>query len=276
MRKIVCLDIDGTLLNEHGRITEANRLAVERLKDEGHVIVIASGRTYGEIVRIVAPLRLMEQQRAYVVAYNGVLTVRLFPFAVMMKTLLHKEDVRRIAALLLPEGFKMHVYAENRIYLSQDIVAHLDPSPEENKPLVRISMENYDRDDDVYKVLVLDEADRLDQLRGRLQSSLGERYAVFKSWDRLLEIVHHNGTKGAALANLMRLLQVPRDDVIAIGDEENDISMIRTAGVGIAMGNAKPAVLAAATHITLSHRSDGVAAALKRFIFDKESDIDGI
>ncbi|MCK7486026.1 MAG: HAD hydrolase family protein [Bacillus subtilis] len=55
MPKIVCLDIDGTLLNGFGKISEANRRAIERLKAEHHYVVIASGRTYAEIVKIVAP-----------------------------------------------------------------------------------------------------------------------------------------------------------------------------------------------------------------------------
>ncbi|MFA5006855.1 MAG: Cof-type HAD-IIB family hydrolase [Candidatus Izemoplasmatales bacterium] len=276
MPKIVCLDIDGTLLNEYGRITETTRVAIERLKADSHVVVIASGRTYAEIVKIVAPLALMESDRAFFIAFNGVLTVRTHPFAVMMKRMLHKEDVRAIAAELVPRGFKLHVYAENRIYLSHDIVQHLEASPDERKPVMRIHMETYDRDDAVYKILVLDDAERLDELRRTLPKAITERYSVFKSWDRLLEFVHPEGTKGAALENLYRTLRIPREDVIAIGDEENDIAMIRAAGIGIAMDNAKPGVKAAARFITLSNRHDGVAAAIARHVYDKERGNDGI
>ncbi len=276
MPKIVCLDIDGTLLNEFGKITEANRHAIERLKADHHYIAIASGRTYAEIVKIVAPLELMEYDRAFFISYNGVLTVRTFPFAVLMKKLLHRDDVRMIASELLPRGFKLHVYAETKIYLSDDIVQHLQISPEEKKPLVRTDMADYDHSDDVYKVLILDDADRLDHLKTSLPSVFSDRFAVFKSWDRLLEFVHRDGSKGAALENLYRILRIPRADVIAIGDEENDISMIRAAGIGIAMGNAKPAVKAIAPYQTLSNRFDGVAAAIDKYVFDKESGMHGV
>ncbi|MDP3131055.1 MAG: HAD hydrolase family protein, partial [Bacillota bacterium] len=194
----------------------------------------------------------------------------------LMKKLLHREDVRMIAAELLPRGFKLHVYAENKIYLSEDIVQHLQISPEEKKPLVRIDMSDYDKSDDVYKVLLLDDADRLDGLKTTLPAAFFDRFAVFKSWDRLLEFVHRDGSKGAALENLYRTLRIPREDVIAIGDEENDITMILSAGIGIAMGNAKPAVKAAAPYLTLSNRFDGVAAAIDKYIFDKESGKHGV
>jgi len=276
MPKIVCLDIDGTLLNEFGKISEANRSAIAKLKAGHHYVAIASGRTYAEIVKIVAPLELMEYDRAFFIAYNGVLTVRLFPFAVIMKKTLHRDDVKLIARELVPRGFKMHVYAENRLYLSHDITAHLEPAPEEKKPTVRIRMDDYDRDDDVYKVLVLDEPDLLQTLRDSLGRETMSRFAVFKSWDRLLEFVHIDGSKGAALEHLYRMLGIDRADVLAIGDEENDIAMIRAAGIGIAMENAKPAVKAAAAEITLSNRFDGVAAALEKHIFAKERESDGI
>ncbi|MCK7486025.1 MAG: HAD hydrolase family protein [Bacillus subtilis] len=129
--------------------------------------------------------------------------------------------------------------------------------------------------DDVYKVLILDDADRLDLLKTTLLPAFAERFAVFKSWDRLLEFVHRDGSKGAALENLYRTLRIPREDVIAIGDEENDISMILAAGIGVAMGNAKPAVKAAAHYQTLSNRFDGVSAAIDKYVFDKESGMHG-
>ncbi len=276
MAKIIALDLDGTLLNEYGKITEKVKATIDQLKTEHHFLVIASGRTYAEIIRIVQPLGLMEYDRAFLIAYNGVLTVRTFPFTVLMQKTLHRDDVRAIAAELVPRGFKLHVYAVGKLYLSDDIVTYLVPDPAEQKPVVRLSMADYDRYDDVYKVLVLDDAERLEALRGMLPTSFQKRFATFKSWDRLLEFVHVDGSKGAALKNLASILSVPREDVIAIGDEENDISMIAAAGVGIAMGNAKPAVKAAAVHITLSNRFDGVAAAIETFVFAKERGNDDV
>ncbi|MFH0993833.1 MAG: HAD hydrolase family protein, partial [bacterium] len=159
---------------------------------------------------------------------------------------------------------------------SDDIVTYLVPDPVEQKSVVRLSMADYDRYDDVYKILVLDEPERLEGLRQGLPDSFNKRFATFKSWDRLLEFVHVDGSKGAALSRLAAILDIPRADIIAIGDEENDISMITTAGIGIAMGNAKPIVKAVAGHITLSNRYDGVAAAIDAFVFAKERENDDV
>ena len=88
----------------------------------------------------------------------------------------------------------------------------------------------------------------------------------FKSQPKLLEIVPPNVNKGETLKYLSESMGIDRDEVIAIGDEENDISMIMYAGMGVAMGNAKESVKQVANHITTTNNQNGVGEVIKKFI----------
>jgi len=86
-----------------------------------------------------------------------------------------------------------------------------------------------------------------------------------------LEFVHKDGSKGQALAELSRSLGILPEEVMAFGDEENDISMLQYAGMGVAMENAKPNVKKIARRITLSNKMDGVAEVINQYLLEEDS-----
>ena len=121
------------------------------------------------------------------------------------------------------------------------------------------------RNEGICKIVYIDRpaAPRLAQIRAELSCIAGLH--VTSSWNDNLELMPQGVGKGAALLELADRLQIAREQTMAIGDFDNDLDMVQAAGVGVAMGNASPAVLRAAAFVTADNDHDGVAQAVLRF-----------
>lgn len=264
--QMIVTDLDGTLLNSRSSLSQKTILTIERLKKENKIIVIASGRTYAEIVRLTKPLDLLSYNKAYFICYNGVLTVKTNPFTVLMKITLKKDDVKQIIDSLKDQDIKYHIFGENRLFLSNDIKYTLEDHQSKEVEVKKINVNEYDQEDDIYKLLIYDDKSKLDYVKKHIPLFISNNYSVVKSSDQLLEIFHKEGSKGHALIYLSKLLSIPQEEIIAFGDEENDISMIEFAGLGVAVSNAKQDVISAAKVTTLSNVFDGVAIAIDKYV----------
>lgn len=260
------MDLDGTLFNSHRKISSKNLKALSECMERGIYLTIASGRTYRDICDMIGYSGIEQYERGYIICYNGVLAAKTNPFTITYKKLIRAGDVRRIAEVSEPFGLKLHVFCENKVFLSDDIEFLIESDPSLMLEASRVKMTEYDGPDEVYKVLILDDEEKLDDFQRNLPADIKEQYNVFKSASHLLEFVHKLGSKGDALKEVAQSLGIAQDEIIAFGDEENDLSMIEYAGLGIAMGNAKPQVKEAAKVVTLSNKLDGVAEAINKYI----------
>ena len=121
----------------------------------------------------------------------------------------------------------------------------------------------------VAKCLIVGDPDRLIPLESELCLQLQGRINVFRSEPYFLELVPQGIDKALSLGVLLEETGVKREEIIAMGDGYNDLSMIKFAGLGIAMGNAQEPVKKAADYITLSNEEDGVAEAIEKFIYQQ-------
>ena len=118
----------------------------------------------------------------------------------------------------------------------------------------------------VPKCLAVGPLDRLKPLAEAVEARLGDRVSAFRSSDFFLELVPKGVNKGASLERLLPLLGKTPADLIAMGDNYNDVEMIRLAGTGVAMGNAPQDIQAIADFVTRSNEEDGVAYALEQLL----------
>ncbi|HVL10113.1 MAG TPA: HAD-IIB family hydrolase, partial [Burkholderiaceae bacterium] len=116
------------------------------------------------------------------------------------------------------------------------------------------------------KLMMIDEPEVLDAAIARLPAALTERFAVLKSAPFFLEVFDHRAGKGPSLQKLAEHLGIDRANVMAIGDQENDLTMLQYAGTSVAMGNAIDAVKAVARFETATNADEGVARAIERFV----------
>ena len=235
--KLIVLDLDGTLTNSKKEITPRNRETLIRIQEQGIRLVLASGRpTYG-IVPLANELR-MNEFGGFILSYNGGEIINWETKEMVYENVLPNEVVP-----MLYECARTHQLSI-LTYDGADIITENSQDPYVQKEAFLNKM-----------------AVRETKLSLRLQGHIN----VFRSEPYFLELVPQGIDKALSLAVLLKEIGVAREEVIAMGDGYNDLSMIKFAGLGIAMGNAQEPVKKAANYITLSNEEDGVAEAIDKF-----------
>ena len=260
--KLIVLDLDGTLTNSKKEITPRNRETLIRMQEQGIRLVLASGRpTYG-IVPLANELRMNE----FVLSYNGGEIINWETQEMVYENVLPNEVVPVLyecarthqLSILTYDGAEIITENSQDPYVLKEAFLNKMAVRETNDFLTDITLP-------VAKCLIVGDADKLIPLEAELCLRLQGRINVFRSEPYFLELVPQGIDKALSLAVLLKEIGVAREEVIAIGDGYNDLSMIRFAGLGIAMGNAQEPVKKAADYITLSNEEDGVAEAIKKF-----------
>lgn len=286
---LIALDMDGTLLNEQGSISPENREAIVNAQSLGHIVAIATGRSYMDAER---QLRLAELE-CPVVSLNGAL-VTLSDGSIAASQPLDKEDI--IPALRwmneVPELY-YEVYTKDNVYVELDKRVRLeklselsdDEVPEEVSWLLTAMIrkqfqqaavsyvENMEdvwskEDNSIYKTLAF-------SLNRELLKEASTRFSaipgliITASHVNNIEINHKEANKGTGVSLLAAHYGIPAEQVAVMGDSYNDLPMFETAGYKIAMGNAADLLKETADFITLSNSEHGVAAGI-RHLLDKK------
>lgn len=271
--KIIALDLDGTLLDEQKCLSQRNREVLERCADMGIEIVPCTGRIWKGIPEFVQQLRGVH----YAITVNGAVIQDL----VNHKTLQEKKMPLEAAIDLINLAKNYHImydaYVDGQGYVEGHFLENMD---EYHIPVVLRSMILDTRKPVSDLEVCLKEMKRpIDKLNFYFDD-LNERAEVKKilesmdhvivssSFPNNLEINGPGATKGDGILFLADYLGCDREQTMGFGDGENDLSMMKLAGIGVAMENGMEITKAAADYITLSNENDGVAAAIEHFIFE--------
>lgn len=263
--RVIALDLDGTLTNHEKVVTPKTREALLSAEARGATIVLASGRpTFG--IEPVADCLEMDSRGGYILSYNG-------------GKIVNWKTREEIFAQHLPDGVipLIHEYARQRHYAllgyaGNDIVTE-NPDDEYVREESRINKMDIVRVDHLpdalephpTKLLMTGHPDDTVRAEQELAELLGGKMDVFRSAPFFIELVPKHIDKAKSLQRLLDNIQLTAADMIAFGDGYNDLSMLKFAGMGVAMANAAPEVRAEADYVTLSNEEDGVAAALEHF-----------
>ena len=264
--KLIVLDLDGTLTNSKKIITPRNREILIRVQEQGVRLVLASGRpTYG-IVPLANELR-MNEFGGFILSYNGGEIINWETQEMIYENVLPNDVVPVLyecarshqLSILTYDGAEIVTENSQDPYVQKEAFLNKMAVRETNDFLTDITLP-------VAKCLIVGDADKLIPLEAELCLRLQGRINVFRSEPYFLELVPQGIDKALSLAVLLKEIGVERKEMIAIGDGYNDLSMIKFAGLGIAMGNAQEPVKKAADYITLSNEEDGVAIAVEKAI----------
>jgi len=260
--KLIALDLDGTLLNSSLRLSEGNGEAVRRAQDRGVKIVLTTSRWFGLARRTADRLGIDTP----LVCSNGAVVRRPQDGSELLHLRLDQEVARQVTALGDERRWEMFTTIGDATFM------RMRPGvvPERLPGGLRISerqAEEVAREQPT-AVLVFGN-DAVDEISQRLLPAY-DGHANF-SLNRPLNLPHYvvlthpDADKGSALEMVCRQMDVPLSDVMAMGDSESDLAMLRLAGLGIAMDNSPDEVKRAALHIAPSNDADGVAWAIERF-----------
>ena len=265
--KLLCTDIDGTLLNADRELAPETISEFKRIKG-GCDIILASSRMPEAMRHLQAEVGI---QSSPLIAYNGGLV--LDGEKVLSSTEVGFAEVKKIAEL--SEGTEIHVsiYNNDEWYVpSMDYWATREANNTKVQPQVRNladTLAEYGKTNKgAHKVMCMGPAEEIAVLYASLIEQLNDDLHVYKSKDTYLEIASKKISKKSAIATLLekKYQGLQWDNIIAFGDNYNDMEMLEAVGMGVAVGNAKEEVLAMANDVTATNKEDGVALSIAKHI----------
>lgn len=265
--KLVAIDIDGTLLNDQYEVTPEVKKALKAAEDKGVSIVLCTGRPLPGVQLLLNELDLLKEND-YVITYNGSLVQNTQTGTVISRYGLTSDDFITVEAMARRVGSHLHVIDEESIYTpNRDISPYtVHESSLVGMPIKFRTPEEITTQVSPVKMMMIDEPEILDAAIAKLPESFKNQYTTVKSAAFYYEILNKEASKGAAVAKLAAHLGIQQEEIMAIGDNENDLSMIEYAGIGVAMGNATPAVKKAADVQTASNEEHGVAQIINQYV----------
>ena len=264
--RMIALDLDGTLTNHDKEVTPLTREALLRAQDEGAVVVLASGRpTYG--IMPVADCLELEARGGYILAYNGGQIIDCRSGEVMYSKQLPDDILPVLYSYARSHGHALLGYVGDEIVTESPF----DEYVQEESRINRMDVRRVDNllasiDRHPTKLLMTGDPAAMAAAEEELAGLVHGRIDVFRSAPFFVELVPQGIDKAQSLLRLLTRLGLTPQELMAFGDGYNDLSMLKFAGLGIAMANAAPEVRAEADWVTLSNEHDGVAHALERWL----------
>lgn len=265
MYKLIAIDMDGTLLNKDEMISERNKYAIERVRNKGIKVVIASGRPIHGLEAYLKELKLVSDED-YVMSYNGGMIQKVETKEVLVKNVLRGQDLHDLYKVAKQLNVNIHAFSD-RGCITPKINTYSELEGRMNGiPVYEINYDEVKVDEEIIKVMFIDDEEIIDRVIKDLPEELYKKYNIVRSMPFFLEFLSKESGKGQGIKRLINHLGIRKEEVICIGDAGNDIDMLKFAGVGIAMGNALEEVKQIADYVTKSNQEDGVAYAIEKFV----------
>lgn len=269
--QLIVSDIDGTILDDQHRISSRLVKTLENVKARGIVFALASARPPMGMTEISKSLGVSHHP---LVAYNGALILSSSSDgAELMASHCLASDELLILLECLETDFKdlsPQLYSYNHWYAKkwdrwtkeESDITGLTPEIADLIALVR-------QGQDIHKLLIIGEATEVQAFLQVAQSLNLSSLVMGLSKENYLEVTDKVVSKEQALRDLAQHFHIDLEQTMAIGDNFNDLPMLKIAGCGVAMGNAPDEVKEGAAHVTASHKEDGVAQALEKYVLAK-------
>lgn len=274
-RKLILMDVDGTLCNHEGDVPSSTRRAIQLARQQGHLVFLCTGRSKAELYDFIMD-----------VGFDGVIGAGGGYVTIGETTLFHHmitpEKVRHLVDFFNEHHIDFYLECHSGLYASQHLVEHLemqcygdlfhDPEAQRKKlehPNIFITSMIQGQDlyrQDVNKVSFLDSDIPFAWIRKEFENDFnvicnGAPDTLHSSGELGIPGIH----KATAIAALLDYLQFPKEDTFAFGDGLNDIEMLQFCHIGIAMGNAKQGLKDIADDITLDCNQGGIEASFKKY-----------
>ncbi len=271
--KLICIDMDGTLLDNDHNVSNENKQALIEARDKGIVIAITTGRLftsakyYSDLIGINAPI--ISSNGAYIREKDS--SKVIYESALSLDECLEIYDISRKysfetyfnthnTAISSTEFKEDHAYAITNKLLKEEDKIKFKVAPD-LKDILR------ELEGDVLKSISINKSSENDDelLEAKNEFINLNKYEVVSSGLHNFEVMKKGTSKGNAVKQLAEILGITRDEIMCIGDSENDLSMIKFAGIGVCMGNGLDLLKEEADYITDTNINSGVAKAIRKF-----------
>lgn len=262
MIKMLVLDIDGTILEPYKGISDNVKKHIKLLIANGIKVVIATGRMHQSACKVAQMLGT----NTPIISYQGGLIIDC-DGKVLWSKLLDAELAKEVINFLRKEKIHINAYIDDTLLVEEEAKEVLDYI--DGKHIEYTKVETLDNIDfsRLNKILGINyDENKIEELVTALCNIYKDKLYVVRSTPHFCEIANPQATKGNGIRFLAKLWGIKEDEIMAAGDQDNDIEMLKAAGVRVAMGNATDNLKAVANFITKPVNEDGVVHAIKTFI----------
>lgn len=260
MIKLVATDIDGTILIPEGNFTESVKKCIKELSKKGIKVVLVTGRMNAAAELIAKDLEL----ETPVISYQGGLVK--FNGETLYKRCLTEEQAQRVIDWANSENIHLNLYNDDILY-SETICPEIERYC--NNLHTKYTIKNFCdiKKDNVNKLLAIDynNPEKINRLEKELPKVFPDLY-IIKSTPYFLEFSNKEGSKYCAVKFLQKYWGIDEAETLTIGDQNNDIALLKAGGIKVAMGNATEELKAVADYVTDSVFNDGFVKAMEKFI----------
>lgn len=265
--RLVITDIDGTLLTREKLLTPRSVQAVCQLNEAGILFGVTTGRPPFGARMLIDPLPGLK----FIAGFNGGIVVRR-DFSLFKQNLMAASAAEQVARIILEHDMDVWVYTEKDWFV-RNLQAYRVDREQRNVQFPPTVTQVFDGlFDRVAKIVgVSENYETVARCERDVQERCGSSVSAARSQPYYLDVTHPNANKGQVVLMASEFSGIPPQEIAAIGDMANDITMFSKSGLSIAMGNASPEVQRAATYVTASNQEEGFAAAIDDFILPRRT-----
>ena len=264
-KRLLVLDLDGTLTNSQKKISPATKEAIFEMMERGHVCMLASGRPTAGILPIADELKF-KKNGGYILAFNGAKIINYSTKEVLHQQTLPHEFLPTLVEFAKINHCGLITYTEDEIISANGIDEYIQlESRIADIPIREVKDFAEYVNFPINKCLMTAYSEHAAKCEVLLRDLLGDKVSVYRSEPFFIEIVPKGVDKAASLEKMLPIVGISRENCVACGDGFNDIGMIKFAGIGVAMGNAQQVVKDAADVITLTNDEDGIIPIIEKY-----------
>ena len=268
-KKLLAVDMDGTLFDDDKTISKENLEAITKLLDAGHAFAFNTGRPNHALKEILSVYKEFHRPNVYILGHQGVIGTPFNSEDELFSDSIPNDDALEVLAELLRNKITCIIFDSKHIYTFNDnwfIESYKKLSREQ---LVYVKEIDELKGKNITKLIAVDydHPEALQDFKDKHEPVYGDRFESFFSHYAFMEYVKKGTGKGNGVKKLADYLGIDMSNVICVGDERNDISMVTVAGIGVAMANGRDELKAVSDYVTVNDNNHaGVAEVIEKFI----------
>lgn len=265
MIKLIAIDLDGTLLHTDKTISAENLAAIDYARSKGIKVVICTGRPYLAMIDFVEQIGFDEEDE-YLIVFNGGQVRKANTGEIIINDTVDTQDLKRWYKETERLSLPLNPIDNEWVYDPPYYPAENDSTYDTPAPRKTIDFREFAEGHNFNKFVICTTEEILNAKQVSMDPELFTDYQVVLSHPHQLEVGKKDVNKGNALKQLGDILNIKLEEMMTIGDQNNDQTMIDMAGIGVAMGNAVEEIQQSADYVTDTNDNDGVAKAIYHFI----------
>jgi len=260
--KLVAIDMDDTLLDGTLQVSPRTCEAIHKAQEQGVIVTIATGRMFTSALPFAHKLNMQHP----IISYNGGMIRYASSKEMVFHQFIASDVAGQIVELCRQRGWYLQSYMNDELYVVERCAKAKSYEQLAGIDAVALGQDFYSMKHEPTKMLSIGEPHEIQEIQKIVNEKFAGKIFAATSKSTYLELTHPSVNKGHALALLAEKLGIRQEEVMAIGDSNNDYPMLEYAGFGVAMGNASERVKSIAKAVTGHHNAHGVAEALEKYI----------